>query len=213
LLTGDKPKIQRAGDGTLVVVYGDSRIIPFACTWMAHSTNNGTSWSAPRQLSTGERDAKQDSSAGSFNTGTRKGQVNISWQEDPQGLQLGEADGPGDGASGANVNGGTDVWYAWATIDLPDADKQNDFVLAAPSGVPGALGHRLTDNWEGLYGIGGQLNPNIQIAVFWSRKASTTRVVRPTSSFGAAWAVCSRPNWCRRSAHRAPRRSMPMRSA
>jgi hypothetical protein len=153
---GVQPTVQRA----IRYLERDSRIIPFACTWMAHSTNSGTSWSAPKQLSSGERDAKQDSSAGGFNSVTRKGQVNISWQEDPQGLQLGEADGPGDGASGANVNGGTDVWYTWATIDLSvPATQEDDFKFAAPSGVPGALAYRLTDNWEGLYGLGGQLNP------------------------------------------------------
>lgn len=135
----------------------DGRVIPFACTWTAYSTNNGATWSAPIQLSTGERDAKQDSSSGSINTDTasanyRKGQIVISWQEDPQGLQLGEADGPGDGASGANVNGGTEVWYTYATVDLAvAATPADDFVLATPV--------RLTDNWEGLYGLSGQVNP------------------------------------------------------
>ena len=62
------------------------------------------------------RDAKQDAHSGNVTTDPasasyRKGQVVISWQEDPQGLQLGEADGPGDGASGAQVNGGTGIWY------------------------------------------------------------------------------------------------------
>lgn len=37
----------------------------------------------------------------------------LAWQEDPQGLQPGEALGEGDGASGARVTSGTDVWYAW----------------------------------------------------------------------------------------------------
>jgi hypothetical protein len=82
---------------------------------------------------------------------SRLGQVNISWQEDPQGLQLGEGDGPGDGASGANVNGGTDVWYAHATIDLSvPATPADDFVLAPAT--------RLTDNWQGLYGTSGSLD-------------------------------------------------------
>lgn len=134
----------------------DARVIPFACTWAAYSTDNGQNWSAPMQLSTGERDAKQDSSFGSVSTDStspnfRKGQVAISWQEDPQGLQLGEADGPGDGASGANVNGGTDVWYAYATVDLSvPATPADDFVPAPAV--------RMTDNWQGLFGISGQLN-------------------------------------------------------
>ena len=130
----------------------DSRIIPFACTWVARSTNNGITWGAPVQLSTGERDAIQDASSGNYNSTTKLGQVNISWQEDPQGLQLGEGDGPGDGASGANVNGGTDVWYTTATVDLSvPATPADDFVLAAPV--------RLTDNWQGQYGLSGQINP------------------------------------------------------
>ena len=101
------------------------------------------------QLSTGVRDAIQDASNGGFNSETRKGQVNISWQEDPVGLKLGEADGPGDGASGANVSMGTDIWYTWATVDLGDNSAEppvtsNDFVLATPV--------RLTDNhlFEGI---------------------------------------------------------------
>ncbi|MDI1302572.1 MAG: choice-of-anchor O protein [bacterium] len=128
------------------------RTIPFSCTWVARSTNNGVSWSPAVQLSTGLRDAIQDSSSGNFNSTTKTGQVNISWQEDPQGLKLGEADGPGDGASGANVNGGTDVWYTSATMDLSvPSTPANDFVLATPV--------RITDNFAGDYGIsGGTLN-------------------------------------------------------
>jgi uncharacterized repeat protein (TIGR01451 family) len=37
----------------------------------------------------------------------------MAWQEDPQGLQPGEAYGDGDGASGARVSSGTDIWYSW----------------------------------------------------------------------------------------------------
>lgn len=147
-LGGVQTPVQRA----IRYLERDSRIIPFSCAWVARSTNNGAAWGAPVQLSTGERDAIQDASSGSFNSDTKLGQVNISWQEDPQGLQLGEADGPGDGASGANVNGGTDVWYIPVTIDLSaPSTPQNDFVLAASV--------RLTDNWQGQFGLSGQLNP------------------------------------------------------
>jgi hypothetical protein len=79
-----------------------------------------------------------------------KGQINISWQEDPQGLQLGEADGPGDGASGANANGGTDVWYAHATVDLSVASTPADDFVLTPA-------VRLTDNQTG-FGINGSVN-------------------------------------------------------
>jgi len=37
----------------------------------------------------------------------------LAWQEDPAGLQLGEALGEGEGASGARTTPGTDIWYAW----------------------------------------------------------------------------------------------------
>ena len=80
-----------------------------------------------------------------------------SWQEDPQGLQLGEADGPGDGASGANVNGGTDVWYTYATVDLNQAtpgagaEYNTAYFNLQQAG-------RLTDNFQGSYGIEGSVN-------------------------------------------------------
>jgi hypothetical protein len=93
----------------------ESRIIPFSCTWMAAGRTNGTNWGPAIQLSNGERDAKEDASAGTYSAPNAS--VNISWQEDPEGLQPGDADGPGDGASGANVTGGTDVWYAHAQIN------------------------------------------------------------------------------------------------
>ena len=165
----------------------DSRIIPFSCTWMAYSKNGGAAWSAPIQLSTGERDAKQDASFGSFNTVTKKGQINVSWQEDPQGLQLGEADGPGDGASGANVSNGTDVWYTWATIDLSDpAVTADDFVLAPVTTQPaGGLGFRLTDNFTST-GIGGTDAAN---PVF---NGAGTQVDKNTIESGQAGAA--RPN-------------------
>lgn len=128
----------------------DSRVIPFSCVWTSYSINNGTTWSAPRQLSDGTRDAIQDSSAGSFSTTTKTGQFAISWQEDPEGVQLGEADGPGDGASGAYATAGTDVWYAYANVNLSvPATPSDDFVLSTPV--------RLTDNWLGQFGLSGQV--------------------------------------------------------
>ncbi|WP_119353636.1 choice-of-anchor O protein [Azohydromonas sediminis] len=139
----------------------DSRIIPFACTWLAYSKDNGVTWSAPIQLSTGERDAKQDSSSGNFDSVAKTGRIIISWQEDPRGLQLGEADGPGDGASGANVSNGTDVWYAYANVDLSvPSTPADDFVLSTASPEDRAIGYRLTDNFTNT-GIGGtdEANP------------------------------------------------------
>jgi hypothetical protein len=129
----------------------ESRVIPFSCTWTAFSSNKGSTWSAPVQLSTGERDAIQDSSGGNIGTDPanaatyNKGQIGISWQEDPQGLKLGEAEGPGDGASGSNANGGTDVWYAYATVDLSVPGTPADDFVRQPA-------VRLTDNLTGLGG-------------------------------------------------------------
>jgi hypothetical protein len=133
----------------------DERIIPFSCTWTSYSTNKGATWSAPIQLSTGERDAIQDASSGAINTDSasasfNKGQVVISWQEDPRGLQLGESDGPGDGASGANSSTGTDVWYTYAKVDLSVPSSPADDFALAPAPV------RLTDNYtnDGVGGTG-----------------------------------------------------------
>lgn len=120
----------------------DRRVIPFSCTWVAYTTNGGSSWSDPIQLSSGLRDAIQDSNGGGYNSETKKGQVVITWQEDPHGLLLGEGDGPGDGASGATVNGGTDVWYTRAPVDL--TVPGTPLAFATPV--------RVTDNWQGLFG-------------------------------------------------------------
>ncbi|WP_210757036.1 choice-of-anchor O protein [Azohydromonas sediminis] len=123
----------------------DMRTIPFHCTWMAYSADSGLTWSEPKQLSNGERDAKQDSSFGTYQAPTAR--INVSWQEDPEGLQLGEADGPGDGASGANVTGGTDVWYTYfevnATTEVPTYH-----LSPLTQGTARAFGYRVTDNWE-----------------------------------------------------------------
>jgi Repeat of unknown function (DUF5648) len=155
---GVQPSRQRA----IQYLERDSRVVPFSCTWMSYSATKGASWSPAKQLSTGERDAIQDASGGNIVTDTasasfNKGQINVSWQEDPQGLQLGEADGPGDGASGANVNGGTDVWYTHATVDLTlaapasGAEYNTTYFNLQPA-------NRLTDNWQGSYGINGSVN-------------------------------------------------------
>ncbi len=91
----------------------DNREVAYGCTYVAISTDEGLSWGPSQQLSDGYRDAKQDVPRGSGNAWV------VTWQEDPAGLQIGEADGPGDGASGANTTNGTDVWYASvATADL-----------------------------------------------------------------------------------------------
>ena len=149
---GIQPSAQRA----VLYIERDNRVIPFSCVWTSYSTNKGASWSPPVQLSTGVRDAIMDSSHGSVDTdrasaGYHKGQIAITWQEDPQGLQLGEGDGPGDGASGAKAGGGTDIWYAYATVDLSISGTPGDDFVLQPAA-------RLTNNWTGLYGFNGATN-------------------------------------------------------
>ena len=109
---------------TVTYLTRDNREVPFSCVYVSTSDNNGSTWSAPTQLTDGSRDAKQDASKIQSD-----GHAIITWQEDPLGLQLGEGDGPGEGASGAGTHHGTDVWHttttpyavgaspAWATPD------------------------------------------------------------------------------------------------
>ena len=90
--------------------------VPFSCVYESHINfaDADPQWKTT-QLTSGERDAKQDANKGVVISG--KGKWIITWQEDPRGLQIGGGDGPGDGASGANVTHGTDIWQS-ATADL-----------------------------------------------------------------------------------------------
>ena len=140
----DKPNVFNVGNN-LIITWGDKYCpggaqrfvvypelngvtIPFSCLYVARlHWNSGTkqfdvNWPGNLpyridRLSSGERDVKQDANRGS------PAAFVINWQEDPEGLKLGEADGPGDGASGANVNNGTDIWYtSLATPDFSVGD-------------------------------------------------------------------------------------------
>ena len=97
------------------VTYADrnNREVPMNCVYVAHSSGNNvasaTNWKVD-QLTDGSRDAKQDVSRG-----LSSGVWAVTWQEDPLGLQPGEGDGPGEGASGAKVSPGTDVWYSYTS--------------------------------------------------------------------------------------------------
>ncbi|MGE0434095.1 MAG: choice-of-anchor O protein [Planctomycetota bacterium] len=101
--------------------------VPFKCQYIARSSDAGATWTVQR-MSDGSRDAKQDAIQA---TGTGFASV---WQEDPQGLQPGEAEGPGDGGSGAKVSKGTDAWYT--------AVAKAGFNAGFPPGV------RVTDNFD-----------------------------------------------------------------
>lgn len=85
--------------------------VPYRCLYAARvtvSSGNITLVGVDR-LTDGTRDVKNE-----IARGTGAGFA-LAWQEDPAGLQLGEARGEGDGASGARVSRGTDIWYAWVT--------------------------------------------------------------------------------------------------
>lgn len=124
--------------------------VPFSCVYMAYTNNvaglNGepATWNT-LQLTNGERDAKSDFNKGvvAVVDGVKTAKWAFSWQEDPHGLQIGGADGPGDGASGAAVTHGTDIWYTY-TPDL----------LFEPLATP----VRISDNYTSD-GAGGNTSP------------------------------------------------------
>ena len=130
----DNPHIFSSGDHVVVtwvdkfcdsgaqrsVTYDElgNREIAMSCVYAAHASSGYSApgdWTVDR-LSDGSRDAKQDVSKGLSN-----GNWAITWQEDPLGLQPGEAEGPGDGSSGAKTSNGTDIWYTYAA-DVSSAD-------------------------------------------------------------------------------------------
>lgn len=94
--------------------------VPFSCAYEAHVNyaNTPAVWTT-KQITSGERDAKQDVNKGVMHED--KAKWIITWQEDPQGLQIGGGDGPGDGASGASVAHGTDIWLT-TTDDIHTVD-------------------------------------------------------------------------------------------
>lgn len=85
---------------------------PFACLWAARSTDGGQTWALER-LTDGDLDPDEDVPAGFVKADLTAGGFAISYQADPAGLQQGDAEGPGDGASGATVSPGTDIYYTY----------------------------------------------------------------------------------------------------
>ena len=83
--------------------------VPYRCLYAARLTvgAGGVNIVAVEQLTDASRDV-----ANQVARATGAG-FTLAWQEDPEGLQLGEARGEGDGGSGARVSPGTDIWYAW----------------------------------------------------------------------------------------------------
>jgi hypothetical protein len=121
----DKPMVYANGSSIIImwgskycpggnqgaIIYPDAGFIevPYSCIYISRSLDGGATWGAPEQLTDGLRDAKQ------YNVRASAAGFVLLWQEDPLGLQPGEAMGPGDGGSGAKVSKGTDIWQSALT--------------------------------------------------------------------------------------------------
>ncbi|MBY6108510.1 glycoside hydrolase [Ferrimonas balearica] len=125
--------------GSVSYIERDFREIPFSCVYSVRSIDGGATWQPAQRLTSGVRDAKQD-----VNRGSSKAWV-ITWQEDPAGLLLGEAEGPGHGASGAIVSHGTDIWYSSVSTAFPEGGKLSDSPFG--KGMPFSPPSRITNNW------------------------------------------------------------------
>ena len=143
--------------------------VPYSCVWTARGTivtqgmiNSSSFWAQyvegdiiwykPERLTSGRRDANQIFMGGADGAGFA-----IAWQEDPEGLRPGGADGPGPGWGGATTNHKTDIWYSYITWDdfakvdshfESGGDPQHDLdVLERPKAlVPMSLPVRVSDN-------------------------------------------------------------------
>jgi hypothetical protein len=85
---------------------------PYKCLWSARTVDGGVTWTT-QQLTSGEMDVDEDVPAGFTTTNLATGGFGIVWQADPAGLKQGQAEGPGEGASGASVSKGTNIWYTF----------------------------------------------------------------------------------------------------
>jgi Domain of unknown function DUF11 len=127
---------------------------PYMCLWAARSTDGGVNWSSQR-LTDGSMDPDEDVPAGSVqytSDTTSTGHFAISFQADPNGLQLGDAEGSGDGASGANVSPGTNIWYTYLSKAAFEAGT------AFPAAVP------VSDNTSTATGAPGASRANLAIS-------------------------------------------------
>lgn len=119
---------------------------PFHCVWTATTLDPALAVWDVQQLTNGQRDAIGEVVSGS-STGSA---FALAWQEDPAGLQPGEAEGRGDGGMGSHVSGGTNIWYTHAP---------------APSGATlRANIAQLSDNNAVGTGQPGASRPNLQIS-------------------------------------------------
>ena len=128
---------------------------PFMCLWTARSVDGGVTW-VKQRLTDGSTDPDEDVPAGyvKYTSDTvSTGGFAISYQADPAGLKLGEAEGPGEGASGASVNPGTNIWYTF----LSKAAFEN---TATPFPVPTSI----SDNVSTADGAPGASRANLAIS-------------------------------------------------
>lgn len=126
---------------------------PYMCLWAARSTNGGVTWTK-QILTNGSMDPDEDVPAGYVKVGPdlSVGGFAISFQADPAGLQQGDAEGPGDGASGAKVSAGTNIWYT----SLSKADFEAGTAFPAPKQV--------SDNDDTTVGKPGASRANLAIS-------------------------------------------------
>ena len=119
---------------------------PYHCLWVATTTDPVlASWDV-QQLTNGTRDA-----IGEVVSGNATGNAfALAWQEDPAGLQPGEAEGRGDGGMGSHVTGGTNIWYTHAPAASGTTFRAN---IA-----------QLSDNNTPGTGQPGASRPNLQIS-------------------------------------------------
>src|SRR6056297_3398781 len=169
--------------------------IPYACLWVSRlQWNPGTQSLRPvgpggelyltEQITSGQRSVKQDVPV------PQQPGFGVICQEDPLGLQLGNAEGPGTGASGANSTGGTDVWY----MHLDTNNNSTPDFIANDWSEPVRLTGNTTDTRDlqgplrtshgpGLYedGKAAAARPQLRLigrrAVFaWEEKKATTGI-------------------------------------
>lgn len=99
----------------------------YQCLWTARSVDGGVTW-ASSQVTDGAKDVDEDVPAGYTTSNLASGGFGIVWQADPAGLKQGGGEGDGDGASGASVSKGTNIWYTFL-------NKQN-FEAGVPFPTP-----------------------------------------------------------------------------
>jgi hypothetical protein len=169
--------------------------IPYACLYVSRMQWNPVTQSLrpvgpggelylTEQVTSGVRSVKQDVPV------PQQPGFGVVWQEDPLGLQLGNAEGPGTGASGANTTGGTEVWFM--SLDTNN-NSTPDFIAnswSAPVRVTrnteqsrDLQGPQRSSHGPGLYEDGGAAaaRPQLRLigrrAVFaWEEKKATTGI-------------------------------------